>query len=67
MISLVIFIFSLTCVSGYRLCNAANYRYSGQSVTVPIEAIVMGTNDNPAIPLSISGKVRILDGCTVNI
>ena len=64
--STLITILAASSVSGYSLCNTANYPYAGKTISIPIlkSSTSKGANGET---VTVSGTVNIVDGCKVTI
>ncbi len=53
-------------VSAYSLCDVSIYPYKQQQVSINVQpsATRSITVNNKSIPVQVSGKIRVVDGCT---
>jgi hypothetical protein len=53
-------------VSAYGLCSRTNHRFSANLPTVPIQGTATRsvTVNNSVVPVSVSGSIRVVDGCS---
>jgi hypothetical protein len=59
-------LFLTSAVSAYGLCSRTAHRFSANLPTVPIQATATRsiTREGQVIPVTVSGSIRVIDGCS---